>query len=580
MDLPLISIVITSYNYAHTVTSAIASALAQDYPRLEVVLMDNASTDATPEVAAKYASDPRFRYVRNAENIGMVPNHNEGIRQSRGAYILFLSADDFLMQGHVWRSYAYLQAHPETDVLYTSTYFVNEHERFIGVRQMGGQPLAPYAGGRNEFAGLLVDGCYMCFPTMLMKRELYDRFGLLDETIKAADYEIVIRWAANGVRFAYVPEPMVAVRLHANQQSSPQNYVADAGDIREFVYMVKKFAEPFGAQLQDFEQSISRHMWGRYAQAQQAGVADADGAIRATLLEADQLLSRVRTLNRAQPRAIRPTVVVLPAASRAGLMERTLRSLTAQTHMDWRAIVPESSGQSFAPLGAYLDPLGRIEFLRLNGSYAETTAINQALRVAPGNAFIVIRAGNELPPQHLERVVAACTAGAELVRSNALLQIETPGAGSVTKDVFMPPSDVRLPWSALFGPVESLAFTRAALDTCGPFNERVAAFAEWEFFLRAAHGMPLSAIDSPVVVNATAGTLDAFAQFAALPQTAGAVHGAFRTEDATVTADRATFARDLTAVLGEGGAASASAEGIERLFRIACGGTLLAAALR
>ena len=139
--LPLITVIITTYNYAHTVGVAIDSALAQDYPELEVLVVDNCSTDATPELVERYRADPRFRYIRNESNIGMVPNHNKGLREARGAYVLFLSADDFLLPGHISRSYWYLHEHPDIDVLYASTLFVEESGRFIGVRQMGGQPM-------------------------------------------------------------------------------------------------------------------------------------------------------------------------------------------------------------------------------------------------------------------------------------------------------------------------------------------------------------------------------------------------------------------------------------------------------
>jgi len=137
-QLPFVSIIITTYNYAHTVGYAIDSALAQDYPRLEVLVVDNCSTDTTPQLVERYQADSRFRYIRNDSNIGMVPNHNKGLRESRGDYVVFLSADDFLLPHHVSRSFSFLRDHPEIDVLYASTFFVDENGRFIGVRAMSG----------------------------------------------------------------------------------------------------------------------------------------------------------------------------------------------------------------------------------------------------------------------------------------------------------------------------------------------------------------------------------------------------------------------------------------------------------
>ncbi len=474
--LPLVTVIITTYNYAHTVGVAIESALAQDYPQLEVLVVDNASTDATPELAERYRPDPRFRYVRNESNIGMVPNHNKGLREARGEYVLFLSADDYLLPGHISRSYQFLCANPEIDVLYSSTFFVDENGRFIGIRAMSGQPIGPYSGGRNEFAGLLTEGCYICFPTMLMRRDLFERFGELDEEIKAADYEIVIRWAANGVRFAYLPEPTCCVRLHAAQQSSPQNYVADAGDIREFLYLVKKFAEPYGDQLRGFEATISRHMWSRLEMARQSGVLDESGALRAALLEVDQLLSRVREKNDAARPAPHVTVIVLPSAHVTPL-EITLRSIVEQTYAEWDVIVLEDAGQPLAPVGGTLDPRGRIRGMRLLSVVGEAAAINAGLRVARGDCFIVLRAGTELPPQHFERALAPIAAGQALaVRTPAIVVLHRsdPADGPPFErldDLFMPATESRLSFIAPFGPMEALVFTRTAVDRVVTLNE-------------------------------------------------------------------------------------------------------------
>ncbi|MGH7684039.1 MAG: glycosyltransferase, partial [Vulcanimicrobiaceae bacterium] len=337
---PLISIIITTYNYAHTVGTAIRSALAQDYPNLEVLVMDNASTDATEPLVATFARDPRLKYHRHSENIGMNPNHNSGLRMAKGEYVCFLSADDFLMPGFVSRSYAYLRDHPEIDVRYGATYFVDAQERFTNVRQMAGQPLFAYEGGRNEFAALLSEGCYMCFPTMLMRRDLYERFGPLEEILKAADYEIVLRWAEAGIRFAYDPEPVAAVRIHPNQQSSISNYVVDGGDVREVLALARRFVRPdTEARIAGYEKRIIRHMRGKlaYGSAFRPELKD-DQELQRELQDGVDLIEAARIRNASRPRKSRPTVIVLAGPHLTPLAE-TLESLAAQTHADWEAIV-------------------------------------------------------------------------------------------------------------------------------------------------------------------------------------------------------------------------------------------------
>ena len=73
-NLPLVSVIITSYNRAGMISKAIESALMQDYTNLEIIVSDNCSDDDTEKVIVKYLSDPRFRFSRNSENIGMIPN--------------------------------------------------------------------------------------------------------------------------------------------------------------------------------------------------------------------------------------------------------------------------------------------------------------------------------------------------------------------------------------------------------------------------------------------------------------------------------------------------------------------------
>jgi glycosyltransferase involved in cell wall biosynthesis len=566
MDLPLISIIVTTYNYAHTVGTAIDSALRQDYPNLEVVVVDNASTDATPELAARYAADPRFRYIRNAENIGMVPNHNKGLREARGSYVLFLSADDFLMPYHISRSYAYLQSHPDIDVLYTTTYFVDEEGGFRSMREMSGQPLAAYAGGRNEFAGLMIEGCYMCFPTMLMRRDLYDRFGELDEEIKAADYEIVVRWAAAGVRFGYLPEATCAVRLHSNQQSSAKNYVSDAGDLREFVYLLKKFAAQNAERLDGYENQVSRHLWYRYGMARDNGVTDEDGALKKLLLECDGLIAGVRNGNVAKPRRVRPTVIVMPGA-RLSDLERTLRSVAAQTLAEWDALVLDFAEAPYADIGAYIDPQGRFKTLRLTTSLNETPAIAQALRVAGGDWFLILRAGSSIVPDHLERIAATMRErDADLVRTSA-----TYGG----HPLFLPISDTRRAYVAPHGPMDALAFTRRALDSAGNFNPNVTPFGDWEFYLRAVAKHQPVALDSPVAVGVLPPG-EILGMVTRLAQIARQIHAAYATTDESLLTERAGYLRELDAVLAEGLEGIEKPGGHARLIATAYGAGLLA----
>ncbi len=111
MTSPHVSIVLPSYNAAQFLPHALDSVLQQDFHDYEVLVLDNASTDATPEVVAQY-TDPRIRAVRHPVNLGMVGNINFGIDNARGRLGIILCADDHWAPDFLSRSLAHQRTRP------------------------------------------------------------------------------------------------------------------------------------------------------------------------------------------------------------------------------------------------------------------------------------------------------------------------------------------------------------------------------------------------------------------------------------------------------------------------------------
>jgi glycosyltransferase involved in cell wall biosynthesis len=109
-----VSIHIIAYNQKHFIREAIESALAQDYPAVEVVVADDASTDGTAEIIAEYerAHPGRVVAVLNRVNRGITANSNSGLRACSGTYIAFLGGDDVLLPGKISAQVAWFAAHP------------------------------------------------------------------------------------------------------------------------------------------------------------------------------------------------------------------------------------------------------------------------------------------------------------------------------------------------------------------------------------------------------------------------------------------------------------------------------------
>ncbi len=101
-DWPLASICIPTFNRAASLRRAVESACQQSYPALEIVVVDNASSDATQSLLESMAaSDARIRYVRNDENIGAVANFNRALSLSTGQYVMWLADDDVIDRDYV-----------------------------------------------------------------------------------------------------------------------------------------------------------------------------------------------------------------------------------------------------------------------------------------------------------------------------------------------------------------------------------------------------------------------------------------------------------------------------------------------
>jgi glycosyltransferase involved in cell wall biosynthesis len=118
---PLVSILIPVYNRENMIATALSSAMAQTYPNIEIVVVDNCSTDRTYEVVQEYARrDQRIRCFRNDENLGPVRNWKRCLEYSRGEYVKILFSDDWLEPDAVERLLIPLMEHPDAGFSYSS----------------------------------------------------------------------------------------------------------------------------------------------------------------------------------------------------------------------------------------------------------------------------------------------------------------------------------------------------------------------------------------------------------------------------------------------------------------------------
>ena len=110
---PKVTFIVPCYNLAHLLPDCVNSILSQTYEDFEILIMDDCSPDATPEVSQSF-KDPRVKHIRNETNLRHLANYNKGIGLARGKYVWLISADDRLCQPYILMRYMQLmESHPE-----------------------------------------------------------------------------------------------------------------------------------------------------------------------------------------------------------------------------------------------------------------------------------------------------------------------------------------------------------------------------------------------------------------------------------------------------------------------------------
>lgn len=207
---PLVSVVTAAYNMGRYIGETVDSILAQTHERLELIVVDDGSTDDTPAVLAAYAGDPRVRLLRQA-NAGQTAAKNRGLREARGEFVGFCDADDRWLPDKLARQLPRFADAPRLGVVYGDFTCIDGEGRPTAT------PRWPCYSGRIT-GKLLVDN-FVHFPTALARREAIERAGGFDESLTMAiDYDLWLRLSVDW-DFLHVPETVVEYRLWAGQMS-------------------------------------------------------------------------------------------------------------------------------------------------------------------------------------------------------------------------------------------------------------------------------------------------------------------------------------------------------------------------
>ncbi|HEX7122723.1 MAG TPA: glycosyltransferase family 2 protein [Gemmatimonadaceae bacterium] len=223
MDTPLVSVIIPTHNRAHLLPASIATVLAQTISDLEVIVVDDGSRDATPDVLAQIvAREPRVRVVRHEHALGAAAARNRGITEARGRFIAFNDDDCTWTEHKLEQQIAALET-VGADVAYC----VTEIRAFGGHVHRVGLPMS----AADSFFGEVLRRNTIGTPMLVVRREALERSGLFDVTLPALeDWELLLRLARSGAPFVFVPDVVVRTAMLEGGLSTRSGVIATACD--------------------------------------------------------------------------------------------------------------------------------------------------------------------------------------------------------------------------------------------------------------------------------------------------------------------------------------------------------------
>lgn len=217
---PAVSIGMPVFNGAEYLSDALDSIIAQTFSDFELIICDNASTDATEEICRSYAGrDSRISYHRNPNNIGAHPNYNRTFALSSGHYFKWAPHDDVLRPSFLHRCVEMLEANLDAVVCQTFLDYIDDDGQPIGVYdsslQGSGSSSAP-----TRFGAVVLRG-HPAYEVMGLFRRSALEGSLLLESFHGADRALLAELSLRG-RFVQVPEPLLVVRDHKKRYTRSQ----------------------------------------------------------------------------------------------------------------------------------------------------------------------------------------------------------------------------------------------------------------------------------------------------------------------------------------------------------------------
>jgi glycosyltransferase involved in cell wall biosynthesis len=199
----LVSIGISVFNEADTLEAALCSMLNQSYEQWEMIIIDDGSSDATSDIIVGF-EDPRIVHISDGHNRGLPARLNQAVTIAKGKYFARMDADDLSFPERLAKQVAYLEAHPEVDLLGTGALVIDDKNALIGKFRV--------AQTHEDICARPWDGISLPHPTWMGKTDWFKAHPY-DTSMRRAQDQLLLVSAYPDSRYACLAENLLAYRV-------------------------------------------------------------------------------------------------------------------------------------------------------------------------------------------------------------------------------------------------------------------------------------------------------------------------------------------------------------------------------
>lgn len=215
--MPKVSIICLCYNHAPYVEEALQSVLDQTYANIELIIVDDASTDGSKEIIRKFLKDHRnVKFIDLRENVGNCAAFNQAFNQSTGKYIVDFATDDLLIKDRIASQVEFLESLDEhIGIVYSDAILIDEKGRKLGRHAL------QYAPAEGDVYKEVIQRYFIAPPTMMIKRKVLEDLGGYDEGLDYEDFDFWVR-SARKYHYRYQVGALTLIRKLPHSKSSNQ----------------------------------------------------------------------------------------------------------------------------------------------------------------------------------------------------------------------------------------------------------------------------------------------------------------------------------------------------------------------